>query len=239
MVQPKEDRRIQRTRQLLSTALLKLIEERGYDSLTVNDITEQANVGRATFYLHYQDKEQLLVESLEEMFSQLEDSIDPLSEAMGEEHYSTATRLLFQHFGEHHRLYRVLLTEKGAVMVFPRLLEILSQIAEQIAEQDVISKSVSVEQSQTRISTNLVAHYVAGAFLGSVVWWLNNNRTYSAEQMAAIYVHLMDPGVTKVLGIASAELPKLSDLFTSGNAPLLSNSHKNNAKAETFVEQSS
>jgi hypothetical protein len=57
--------------------------------------------------------------------------------------------------------------------------------------------------------------------------------------MAAIYVHLMDPGVTKVLGIASAELPKLSDLFTSGNAPLLSNSHKNNAKAETFVEQSS
>ena len=61
MVQPKEDRRVQRTRQLLSSALLKLIEERGYDSLTVNDITEQANVGRATFYLHYQDKEQLLV----------------------------------------------------------------------------------------------------------------------------------------------------------------------------------
>jgi AcrR family transcriptional regulator len=205
----KEDRRIQRTRQLLSTALLKLIEERGYDSLTVNDITEQANVGRATFYLHYQDKEQLLVESLEDMFSQLEDLIDPLSEALGEEHHSTATRLLFQHFADHHGLYRVLLTEKGAAMVFPRLLEILSQIAEQIAEQDVISKSVSAKQPQTRVSTNLVAHYVAGAFLGSVVWWLNNNKPYSAEQMAAIYVHLMDPGVTKVLGIASAKLPEL------------------------------
>ncbi|BAU65490.1 Biofilm operon icaADBC HTH-type negative transcriptional regulator IcaR [Stanieria sp. NIES-3757] len=212
MVQPKEDRRIQRTRQLLSTALLKLIEERGYDSLTVNDITEQANVGRATFYLHYQDKEQLLVESLEEMFSQLEDLIAPLSETLGEEHYSTATRLLFQHFGDHHRLYRVLLTEKGAAMVFPRLLEIVSEIAEQIAGQDVISKSV--EQPQTLISTNLVGHYVAGAFLGSVVWWLNNNKPYSAEQMAAVYVHLMDPGVTKVLGIASAELPELSDVFT-------------------------
>jgi AcrR family transcriptional regulator len=210
MVQPKQDRRIQRTRLLLSTALLKLIEERGYDSLTVNDITEQANVGRATFYLHYEDKEQLLVGTLEEMFSQLEDLIDPLSEALGEEHYSTATRLLFQHFSDHHRLYRVLLTEKGAAMVFPRLLEILSNLAEQIAGQDVISKSVSVEQPQTRISTNLVAHYVAGAFLGSVVWWLNNNKPYSVEQMAAIYVHLMDPGVTKVLGIASAELPDLS-----------------------------
>jgi AcrR family transcriptional regulator len=231
MVQPKEDRRIQRTRQLLSTALLKLIEERGYDSLTVNDITEQANVGRATFYLHYQDKEQLLVESLEDMFSQLEDLIDPLSETLGEQHYSTATRLLFQHFGEHHRLYRSLLTEKGAAMVFPRLLEIVSQIAEQIAKQDVISKSVSVEQPQPHASTDLVAHYVAGAFLGSVVWWLNNDRPYSAEQMAAIYVHLMDPGVTQVLGITRAQLPELSDVLASGNIPLLNDLDRNNAKA--------
>ncbi|XGV96584.1 MAG: TetR/AcrR family transcriptional regulator [Leptolyngbya sp. BL-A-14] len=207
MVQPKEDRRIQRTRQLLSTALLKLIETHGYDSLTVNDITEQANVGRATFYLHYQDKEQLLVASLEDMFSQLRDSIDPLSDALGERNSITATRLVFQHFADHHRLYRVLLTEKGAAMVFPRLLEILTQLA----EQDVILKDVV--QPKTGIPTGLVAHYVAGAVLGLVVWWLNNDQPYSPEQMAALYGHLMDPGATKVLGIAGAELPDLSDVL--------------------------
>lgn len=210
MVQPKEDRRVQRTRQLLSSALLELIEERGYDSLTVNDITEQANVGRATFYLHYQDKEQLLVASLEEMFSQLRDSIDPLSEVLREHNSVTATRLIFQHFADYHRLYRVLLTEKGAAMVFPRLLQILTQLA----EQDVILKDVA--QPKTGISTSFVAHYVAGAVLGLVTWWLNNNQPYSAEQMAAIYGHLMDPGATKVLGIAGAELPELLDILTSG-----------------------
>lgn len=212
MVQPKEDRRIQRTRQLLSTALLTLIENRGYESLTVNDITEQANVGRATFYLHYQDKEQLLVESLEEMFSQLGALINPMSEASGEQNLITATRLVFQHFADHHRLYRVLLTEKGAAMVFTRLLTILSQLA----EREVISKEVE-QQPQMGISTNLVAHYAAGAFLGLVVWWLNNNRPYSAEQMAAIYEHLIDPGVSKILGIAAAELPDLSDVLTIDN----------------------
>jgi AcrR family transcriptional regulator len=212
MVQPKEDRRIQRTRQLLSTALLKLIEERGYDSLTVNDITEKANVGRATFYLHYQDKEQLLVESLEEMFSQLGDLINPLSKTLGEHNSVTGTRLIFQHFAEHHRLYRVLLTEKGTAMVFTRLLEILSQIA----EEDVILRDV--DQPQTGISTNLVAHYVAGALLGLAIWWLNNDRPYSPEEMAAIYGHLMDPGATKVLGIPGAELPALPDVLTRGNA---------------------
>lgn len=211
MVQPKEDRRIQRTRQSLSSALLNLIEERGYDSLTVNDITEQANVGRATFYLHYQDKEQLLVASLEDMFSQLGDSINPLSEVLGERHSITATRLIFQHFADHHQLYRVLLTEKGAVMVFTCLLKILSQVA----EQDVILKDV--DRPQTGIPTSLVAHYVTGAILGLIVWWLNNNRPYSVEQMAAIYGHLMDPGATKVLGIAGAELPNLLDVLASGN----------------------
>jgi AcrR family transcriptional regulator len=210
MVQPKEDRRIQRTRQLLSSALLKLIEESGYDSLTVNDITEQANVGRATFYLHYQDKEQLLIASLEDMFSQLRDLIDPLSEELREHNSVTATRLIFQHFGDHHRLYRVLLTEKGAVMVFPRLLEILTQIA----EQDVILRDV--DQPKTGISTKFVAHYVAGAVLGLVVWWLQNNRPYSAEKMAIIYGHLMDPGATKVLGIPAAQLPDLDHVLKNG-----------------------
>lgn len=209
MVQPKEDRRIQRTRQLLSAALLKLIEERGYDSLTVNDITEQANVGRATFYLHYQDKEQLLVASLEDMFSQLRDLINPLSETLQEHNSITATRLVFQHFADHRRLYRVLLTEKGAAMVFPRLLEILTQVA----EQDVILRDV--EQPKTGIPTNFVAHYVAGAVLGLVVWWLNNDRPYSAEQMAALYGHLMDPGATKVLGLAPADLPDLPDVLAN------------------------
>jgi AcrR family transcriptional regulator len=214
MAQPKEDRRIRRTRQLLGTALLKLIEERGYDSLTINDITEQANIGRATFYLHYQDKEQLLVESLEDMLSQLGEMINPLSEVLREQNSITATRLVFQHFADHHRLYQVLLTEKGAAMVFPRLLEILSQIA----EQDVISKEVN--QPQMGIPANLVAHHVAGALLGLVVWWLNNDRPYSVEQMAAIYGHLMDPGATKVLGIVGAELPDLSDVLTRGNTPM-------------------
>src|SRR5574338_1030565 len=61
------DRRIQRTRQSLRTALLALIKEKGYDAISIEDITERANVGRATFYLHYKDKEDLLLEEFSEM----------------------------------------------------------------------------------------------------------------------------------------------------------------------------
>jgi AcrR family transcriptional regulator len=61
MVARNDDRRVQRTRQLLRTALVPLIEENGFEALTVQDIIDRANVGRATFYAHFDKKEDLLV----------------------------------------------------------------------------------------------------------------------------------------------------------------------------------
>jgi AcrR family transcriptional regulator len=56
-----EDRRRVRTRQMLRNALLELIDEKGYESVTVQEITDRADLGRATFYLHFKDKDELLV----------------------------------------------------------------------------------------------------------------------------------------------------------------------------------
>ena len=56
-----EDRRIQRTRAMLLSALLDLIVERGYEEVSVQDIVDRANVGRSTFYKHFLDKRELLL----------------------------------------------------------------------------------------------------------------------------------------------------------------------------------
>ena len=61
------DRRVQRTRKLLRSALVQLIMERGYDVLTIQDITDKANLGRTTFYLHYQSKDEVLLDHHAEM----------------------------------------------------------------------------------------------------------------------------------------------------------------------------
>src|ERR1051326_8767622 len=68
---PKEDRRIQRTRQLLRDSLMALIVERGFSDLSIQDITDRANVSRTTFYLHYRDKDELLFNSIQEMYQEL------------------------------------------------------------------------------------------------------------------------------------------------------------------------
>jgi AcrR family transcriptional regulator len=61
----KDDRRVQRSQQLLRAALLSLIEEKGFEVLTVQEIIDRANVGCATFYAHFASKEELLVSGLD------------------------------------------------------------------------------------------------------------------------------------------------------------------------------
>ena len=67
MSQNSDDLRIRRTRKLLREALIALIEERGFDAITVGEIAERAMVSRAAFYRHYQDKYDLVEKIFAEM----------------------------------------------------------------------------------------------------------------------------------------------------------------------------
>src|SRR5512146_1858832 len=61
------DRRVQKTQNLLRAALISLIAEKPYDSIVVKEILDRANVGRSTFYMHFRDKDDLLVSGMYEM----------------------------------------------------------------------------------------------------------------------------------------------------------------------------
>src|SRR5688572_17173346 len=77
----KHDRRSQRTRQLLSTAFVQLLREKGYSAITVSNIIERADVGRSTFYSHYRDKDDLFVSELDRVIEVLGDRI-PMQKEM-------------------------------------------------------------------------------------------------------------------------------------------------------------
>ena len=66
----KLDPRVKRTRQLLEQAFMEALEDRGFQSITVQDIAERAGVNRATFYAHFEDKYALLDHSMRQMFLQ-------------------------------------------------------------------------------------------------------------------------------------------------------------------------
>src|SRR3954468_5421379 len=119
MPDAKPDRRIQRTRQLLRDSLIALILDKGYDAVTIQDITDHANLGRATFYLHYHDKEDLLVSSLQETFDELVKKIGPaISSDLTNR---PAAFIAFEHASQNRNLYRVMLSGQGASLLARRI----------------------------------------------------------------------------------------------------------------------
>src|SRR6266536_1624173 len=127
MVAKAEDRRIQRTRALLLSALLDLIAERGYEEVSVQDIVDRANVGRSTFYKHFLDKRELLltgVAGLQELLT--EQSAAPEASATLSERLLTFSLPLFQHVQENLRFCRALLGPHSGAIVEPRVEQILA-----------------------------------------------------------------------------------------------------------------
>jgi AcrR family transcriptional regulator len=111
MKSQKDDRRSRRTRELLHQALFTLMREKHYDSITVQDIIDRANVGRSTFYAHFVDKDDLAVNSLEQVLDALSQRPDP-----GEDGNRgiISTVALLQHVQEQYPLFQTLV--RGRIM---------------------------------------------------------------------------------------------------------------------------
>src|SRR6266498_1323521 len=110
MTQQMKNLRLRRTQKLLREALIELIEERGFDALTIGEITQRAMVSRAAFYRNYQDKYDLVEQIFEEVMSTLLNAVTD----RGPEHPPQVWVKFFEHIAEYERLYRALLGRKGS-----------------------------------------------------------------------------------------------------------------------------
>ena len=192
------DRRVQRTRQLLNRALMELIVEKGYDSVTVQDIIDRANLGRSTFYTHYQDKEDLLLSGIDEVVHGLIWGNKAVSK--DEHRTGTTPRILwtepiFRHAQEEYQLHKAMFAGRGLEVMHK---EIQNHLCSHIEEQ--IDQLLPDEKSPP-VALSVISNYLAGALLTLLVWWLDNNMPYTPERMDALFQELSMPGVWSVLEI--------------------------------------
>ncbi|WP_312116473.1 TetR/AcrR family transcriptional regulator [Brevibacillus reuszeri] len=188
----KVDPRIIRTRHLLRDALVFLIDERGYESITVHDITDRATINRATFYLHYRDKQDLLISStddiLEELITNLEmTGIAEVSFADLEEPPSSFVGI-FEQIAKHADFYRVMLSKQHMPYFVMRVQEVLAGFV-----QEGLS-SVLAKDNELSVPREMVIRYTASAFLGVMIWWLENDMTYSPKYMASNLLRIATKG---------------------------------------------
>lgn len=198
------DRRVNRTRRQLREALMALILERGYDAVTIEDITERADLGRTTFYLHYHDKEELLVESLEAIAEDLKAQVDRLAdlEQEGEPETRGSARsrpvaVAFRHADEHRDLYRIILKAEGGGRAASRIRDIIYEAALDYFNR-YLSRWMDGEPS---IALPVIAGYFASALMGFMTWWLEKDLPYSGDEAADLFVALFFQGAQSVMHI--------------------------------------
>lgn len=192
----KTDRRVQRTLALLRDALMELIQEKGYDAITVQDITDRANVARTTFYLHFRDKDELLFEGMRVIYDEL---VERELRVAGENtlgFLDIASASDFEHVAEHAAFYRVMLSERGSMAFTVRVLDYLASVC----LTDMV-EPLEAEGKQPRIPPGFIAHILAGAQIGVMRWWLQNDMPHTPDEMGVMGRDLMVNGLAWALGL--------------------------------------
>jgi AcrR family transcriptional regulator len=199
MTHEQTDLRVRRTRANLREALIELIEEKGFDAVTVGDIAERAMVNRATFYRHYPDKYALVTGIFEEAVNQmlreipLPESLEatiPASGVSGDEARQLDAALavwsaLFEHLARHARLYRVMLGKRGSSWFTTQVRDSFAEaIRSRIRILATLGVSVRATDEPNAAPLEFVIMCLANWFVGMLSWWMENGMLYSPQQMA-------------------------------------------------------
>ncbi len=179
-----EDLRVRRTHKLLWEALLSLLEQHPFESISVTEICEQAMVHRVTFYKHFEDKYDLLEYGLQTIKRQL---VDELEQGEASHPKSRPLRILEQ-IAQHPRFYSLLMVEKETH-------SLTSVMRQQIARDVEIELERAEEKGiQLPMPAEVMVQFYAGAILTLGGWWLENGMPISREELAR-YLELLLPGI--------------------------------------------
>jgi AcrR family transcriptional regulator len=168
-----------------------LIAEKGYDAVTIQDLIDRADVGRSTFYMHYLDKEQLLLSRVDELRAFLSEqqrqaasgSTEPAERVLG------FVRAMLEHAGEHHKLYTAMVGKRGGAVIQRVISAVLA---------DLVRAEITASRGRVRgpeVPTETIVEYTVAAFMALLGWWMDNDMPCSAAEMDSLVRRLILPGV--------------------------------------------
>lgn len=182
------DRRAARTRNALHRALMSLVVHKGYDAITVQDILDEADVGRSTFYAHYTGKEDLLRRGFETLRVELLEAQRNAAAETGaaREEPLPFSLALFEHACGNRFVYEALAAGSGGAVAANELRRILSE---------AVTKDVSSVQHDASVPRDLQVRFVVSTFLTTLNWWLEQRSREDPAQVNAMFRHLIIDGI--------------------------------------------
>ncbi|WP_141504653.1 TetR/AcrR family transcriptional regulator [Paenibacillus luteus] len=177
---PKVDRRILKTQEALKKAVLELMAEKNFDHITIQDLSDRANVSRGTIYLHYLDKYDLLDKLIETHIIELRERC----EAAADIDFINGSLIWTEYFDSNYSFFSMMLASKGAPYFRNRFHNFL--IEEFRDEVDVTAgKNLGLNKV-------VIVNFVASAYVGVVEWWFTNEKPIPHQELAEQLGTLLD-----------------------------------------------
>ncbi|HEK4612131.1 TPA: TetR/AcrR family transcriptional regulator C-terminal domain-containing protein [Clostridioides difficile] len=194
------DRRTIRTKKMIRSALAELIDEKGFNNISVTDLTQRADINRGTFYLHYVDKYDLLERIENEIIQEIEEETKHLDSSNMMEIDTSSEPLpfmvkLFEYFRKNSVIIKSILGPKGDP-TFER--KIKKFIETNLFEKQ---KLINFNIDEAIISEEYFIQYIFSADLGVIQYWLEKNMKESPEEMALILARMSLLGPLRAVGI--------------------------------------
>ncbi len=187
------DLRIIKTRKLIRDAFVKLVDIKGFNGITINNIADMAMINRSTFYLHYTDKYDLLQQTMEEAIRNILQLVAPQAHIIdGKLEYDSFVQnisSILKTVENDALLYKIILNDKE-----------MSGISKKF-ENALIEKLDICFPDNILISRDLFLELITSLYMSAIRWWLNNDMKYSSNFIAEQLVKLLVAGPCKTVGI--------------------------------------
>jgi AcrR family transcriptional regulator len=185
VVKRKIDRRIRRTRDRLGDALMKLALEKPFDTITVQNVLDRAGVSRSTFYVHYNDKDDLFLSDLDEFFEGMATMLSRRADASDR---VAPVRELFTHIANASRFHK-------AVVASGKIHEALELCQGHFA-RGIEQRLAELQRARgTSMEQHAVAQALAGALLSLLLWWIKAKMPTSPVYMDDLYHRMVWSGI--------------------------------------------
>lgn len=175
-----EDPRVRRTINSFEQALLDLLNDHEYEKITVSQIANKARLNRATFYLHYTDKENLLELYLTRSLEDLQAQAQIISSEFSYDYNNPHPLFIrmFEHIAENIKFYKIMLVNHDN----PQILFSVKLIIESFVKQ--ADQHMKQEGIKFMVPDDIRRTYVSSAYLGTIMWWIEKDMPYTPEYMA-------------------------------------------------------
>jgi AcrR family transcriptional regulator len=190
---------------------LELIKEKDYDEISIEEITERADVGRTTFYLHYKDKEDLLMEEISaimheraQVLSEIPFSVwVPVSEEDLKKNIALQPLLLvFEHIHNNSELYNLLLKSANSSKIIERIRKVSTDAIVQFVETKMETDPIPL---LSEVPIEFFAAFFSGALISVVSWWIKEDMRHSPEEVTSMFRSLLFRGARGTLGLSTGQ----------------------------------